>query len=179
MLLVGIGLSADAFAASVCRGLAMKRINYRAAALIAVFFGAAQAVMPLAGWAVGSGISEYMQGFAHIIAFVLLLFIGAKTIYDAFCERSDVSNASLGIGSLAVTSLATAVDALAVGLAFSLADIKIIPTVTVIGVTTYLLCFVGVIIGNNFGTKYTFQAKLCGGAVLIIIGIKILIDGLM
>ena len=183
LLLIGIGLSMDAFAVALCKGLNMRKINYRHTAVIALFFGGFQALMPLVGWFLGTRFLEYIEKFDHWVAFILLAFIGGKMIFDAFHEEEECDCCKekevLNIGELFIMAVATSIDALAVGIAFACSSVKIIPAITLIGITTFVICFAGVIIGNNFGAKYKNKAQLCGGIVLVCIGIKILVEGLI
>lgn len=187
LLLVGAGLSMDAFAVAVCKGLEMRKINYRHAALIAVFFGVFQAAMPLIGWALGRNFESYISAFDHWIAFILLGFIGGKMIIDALrgsgsskpSSNSQTETARLDIKELVLLAVATSIDALAVGITFAFLKTDIVPSIAVIGVTTLILSFAGVVIGNKFGSKFEKNATLAGGVILILIGTKILIEHLI
>ncbi|MBP3334289.1 MAG: manganese efflux pump [Clostridia bacterium] len=182
LFLVAVGLSMDAFAVAVCKGLNMSKINYKRGALIALFFGVFQALMPLIGWILGIQFEEYIVSVDHWVAFVLLGFIGGKMIAEAFekdkeeCDCQD----KFSIGELFVLAIATSIDALAVGITFALIapSIGIGGAVTLIGVTTFLLSLVGVIIGNKFGAKYKKRAELAGGIILCLMGLKILLEHL-
>lgn len=180
IFLIGIGLSADAFAVAICKGLNMKRINYRHALIIALFFGGFQALMPLIGWVLGSQFQRYIVSFDHWIAFILLGFIGGKMIYEAIkgedegcceCDRLDIKE-------LFIMAVATSIDALAVGITFALVSVNIWSSITLIGLTTFVLSAIGVIIGNKFGAKYKNKAELAGGIILCLIGLKILLEHL-
>lgn len=180
VLLIGIGLSADAFAVAVCKGLNMRKINYNHALIIALFFGGFQALMPLIGWILGSSFRVYIENFDHWIAFVLLGFIGGKMIFEALkneeegccgCDRLDIKE-------LFIMAVATSIDALAVGITFALVDVNIWGSIIVIGLTTFILSTIGVIIGNKFGAKYKSKAELAGGVILVLIGLKILLEHL-
>jgi len=184
LLLIGAGLAMDAFAVSLCKGLNMRKINYRHTSVIALFFGGFQALMPLIGWFLGTRFLEYIEKFDHWVAFVLLAFIGGKMFLDAIkggdeCECCECGENSLNIGELTLMAIATSIDALAVGIALACQKVNIGLAISVIGITTFIICFAGVIIGNNFGAKYQKKAQICGGLVLIGIGIKILIEGLI
>ena len=181
LFLIAVGLSMDAFAVAMCKGLNMKKLNYRHGAVIALFFGLFQGGMPLLGWAVGISFEKYVVRVDHWIAFVLLAFIGGKMIFEALkgeeeecCEDDD----KLDLKDLVVMAVATSIDALAVGISFAFLKIEIIPAVSLIGVTTFILSFIGVIIGNNFGTRFKEKAELLGGVILIFIGLKILLEHL-
>lgn len=194
LLLVGVGLSMDAFAVSVCKGLGMRAINYRHALVIALFFGGFQALMPLLGWALGSQFAGFVTPVDHWIAFVLLACIGGKMLWDAFheggreegcsahgaCdERCERAGEQLDLRELVMLAVATSIDALAVGITFAFLEINIWLAVGVIGVTTFVLSFAGVVIGNRFGARYERGASIVGGVVLIAIGLKILVEHLL
>ena len=180
VLLIGIGLSADAFAVAVCKGLNMRKINYTHALIIALFFGGFQALMPLIGWILGSQFQQYIVSFDHWIAFVLLGFIGGKMIVEALKNEDDecCGCKKLDIKELFVMAIATSIDALAVGITFALVDVNIWGSITVIGLTTFVLSAIGVVIGNKFGAKYKSKAELAGGVILVLIGLKILLEHL-
>ena len=156
LLLVAVGLSMDAFAVAVCKGLNMSKINYKRGALIALFFGTFQGLMPLIGWFLGVQFEEYIVSFDHWVAFILLGFIGGKMIAEAFeKEKEDCCPDKFSIGELFILAIATSIDALAVGITFALiAPVTgISVAVILIGVITFALSFVGVVIGNKFGAK--------------------------
>lgn len=183
ILLIGAGLSMDAFAVAVCKGLNMKRINYQHAAVIALFFGGFQALMPFAGWLLGKSFEKYITSIDHWIAFILLGIIGGKMVLDAL--RSNDGEACptceeerLNLQELFVMAIATSIDALAVGITFAFLRVNILSAVSVIGITTFLLSLLGVILGNKFGARYEKKAELAGGVILILIGTKILIEHL-
>lgn len=180
LLAVAVGLSMDAFAVALCKGLNMRRFEGRKAVVIALFFGCFQALMPLAGWLAGRQFERYIVSFDHWIAFALLAFIGGKMIWDALHE-DDGENAcpeKLDLGELLVLAVATSIDALAVGITFAFLQVEILPAVGLIGLTTFLLSLVGVLVGNRFGVKYKSRAEFAGGAVLILMGLKILLEHL-
>ncbi|MEG1426214.1 MAG: manganese efflux pump MntP family protein [Oscillospiraceae bacterium] len=182
LILISVGLAMDAFAVSVCRGLKMEKMNYPQAAAIALCFGGFQALMPFLGWAVGIQFEQYITKFDHWIAFLLLAFIGGKMIWEALKggeEDCCPGNDSLHLKELLLMGIATSIDALAVGITFALLpDTNIALSVAFIGIITFALSFVGVIIGNKFGSRFKRRAELFGGAVLILIGIKILTEHL-
>lgn len=181
LLLIAVGLSMDAFAVAVCKGLNMVKINYRHGLVTAIFFGVFQALMPLLGWLLGSRFEMYIKSADHWIAFALLAFIGGKMIYEALEGGVDKGGEGdkLDLKELFIMSVATSIDALAVGITFALLpDTNIWVSISMIGVTTFILSFLGVIIGNRFGTGYKKKAELFGGAVLILIGLKILLEHL-
>lgn len=180
LFLIAIGLSMDAFAVSVCKGLAMPRLDWRQAVVIALFFGCFQAFMPAIGWLVGAQFAHYVTSFAHWIAFALLAFIGAKMIWDARTgDSDDAGDASrLDLKELVLLAIATSIDALAVGVSFAFLDVSIAPSAALIGVTTFSLSLVGVAIGNRFGARWEKPAAIVGGVVLVLIGVKVLLEGL-
>ena len=177
LFLIGIGLSMDAFAVAVCKGLNMRRIDRRQSLLIAVFFGGFQAIMPLIGWFLGRQFERYITSFDHWIAFLLLSYIGGKMIYEAVKgEESDSGGCS--IRELFLLAVATSIDALAVGITFAFLKVEIFSAIGIIGCTTFVLSLIGVVIGNRFGSRYESRAELVGGVILILIGVKILLEHL-
>ena len=182
LVLIAVGLSMDAFAVSICKGLSMKRLNLKSGAIIALFFGAFQALMPLIGWLLGTQLSRYITSFDHWIAFVLLALIGGRMIYESLQndDQKDASFDKLNLYELFILAIATSIDALAVGITFALLpEVSIGTSVTLIGVITFALSFVGVVVGNKFGHKYEKKAELFGGSILVAIGLKILIEHLV
>ena len=183
LLLIAVGLSMDAFAVSVCKGLGMKTgINLKQTFLIALFFGGFQALMPFIGWLVGSQFEKYITAYDHWIAFVLLCFIGGKMLYECIFKKGEdtvESESALDIKELFVLAIATSIDALAVGVTFALLpDVNIGTSVLFIGLTTFLLSGIGVFIGNRFGSRFEKKAEIAGGVILILIGLKILLEHL-
>ena len=183
LLLVGIGLSMDAFAVAICQGLCMSKLNWRHAAVIALFFGGFQALMPLAGWLLGSRFAGYIQNFDHWVAFFLLVIIGGNMLREAFGPEEDdetscAVDARLDLKQLLLMAVATSIDALAVGVTFAFLEVKILPAISMIGITTFCLSLVGVAVGNFFGTRYKKRAEATGGLILVLLGIKILLEHL-
>ena len=182
ILLVAIGLSMDAFAVAICKGLAMPdKVHKRSAFLIALYFGVFQAVMPALGWLLGSQFAHYVTRFAPWIAFVLLAWIGGNMIRESRAEEEEDEQPSDGQvkhKELFVLAVATSIDALAVGVTFAFLQVKIVPAVTIIGCTTFVLSLAGVYVGNVFGARYKSRAELTGGVILILIGLKILLEHL-
>lgn len=183
LFLIAVGLAMDAFAVSICKGLQMKKINYGHGAVIALFFGVFQGVMPLLGWFLGSSFGSYITRADHWVAFVLLAFIGGKMIYEALHgdddEEMSEGGDTLDIKELLILSVATSIDALAVGITFALLpDTNIWVSITAIAIVTFVLSLIGVVIGNRFGTKYKNKAELFGGVILVLIGLKILLEHL-
>lgn len=183
-ILLGIGLAMDAFAVSICKGLGMTKINKNQLIIIASFFGGFQAIMPLIGYLLGNIFAKYVMQFSHWIAFVLLAFIGIKMIIDAIKERNEKDiteekDKPISFKEITLLAIATSIDALAVGVTFSFyEDINIVLAVVIIGVITLIISALGVFIGNIFGSRYRFVATLIGGIILVLLGIKILLEGL-
>lgn len=182
LLFIAIGLSMDSFAVSVCKGLNMQKINYKHTVITALFFGGFQALMPLIGWFLGKQFDQYINGFDHWIAFLLLAFVGGKMIYEALKdddENSCKDTDKLNIKELFLLSIATSIDALAVGITFALIpDTNIISSILLIGIITFSFSAGGFIIGNKFGSRYKSKAELAGGIIILIIGFKILLGHL-
>lgn len=183
LLLIGIGLSMDAFAVSLCKGLGMKRLDLRQAVIIGVFFGGFQALMPVVGWALGKQFESYITSIDHWIAFALLAFIGGKMIFDAargdgYDELAGKSMGKLDYKELFMLAVATSIDALAVGITFAFLQVNIIGAVSIIGITTFVLSVAGVAIGHLFGARFEKPAGIIGGIVLILIGVRILLEHL-
>ena len=183
LFLIAVSLSMDAFAVSVCKGLCMKQLDVRQAVVIALFFGGFQALMPLVGWALGTQFEALITPVDHWIAFVLLGVIGGKMLWDAFHEDDPEdlacpANGKLDLRELVMMSIATSIDALAVGITFAFLRVDIAVSVGLIGITTFALSIVGVAVGHRFGAKYEKPATIVGGIVLILIGLKILLEHL-
>lgn len=179
-IIIGASLSMDAFALSVCSGLNMPRIDCKKAGLIAFFFGGFQAFMPALGWALGSLFAAYVDSCDHYIAFILLAFLGIKMIRDVFKGGDEDADASkLDMKSLFVMAFATSVDALAVGVTFGMnPSVNILSAALIIGLTTFAICIAGVFIGNIFGSRWQKPAQITGGVMLVLVGAKILLEGL-
>lgn len=181
---IGMGLSMDAFAVAVCKGLGAARLNMLQAGVIALFFGGFQAAMPLVGWALGTGFRSYITPVDHWIAFALLAFIGSKMLYDAVSEGEGDGDepvsgeAPLDLKELTMLAVATSIDALAVGITFAFLQVDIVPAASLIGCITFMLSFAGVAIGHFFGARFEKPASIIGGVVLILIGVKILMEHL-
>ena len=182
LFLIAVGLSMDAFAVSLCKGLNMRKINYRHAAIISLFFGGFQAAMPLIGWVLGKGFANYITAFDHWIAFALLVIIGGKMLFEGIKKEESEGDCgcdeALDLKELFILAIATSIDALAVGISFAFLNVSILPAAALIGVTTFGFSFAGVAIGNRFGTKFQNKAEIAGGVVLILIGVKILLEHL-
>lgn len=181
LFLIAVGLSMDAFAVSICKGLKMQRFNVRHAGVIALAFGGFQALMPVIGWFLGKQFESYITGIDHWIAFALLAVIGGKMAVESFKkeeEDSSKENEKLDVKELLVLAVATSIDALAVGITFAFLQVSIVPAVSLIGVITFVFSAVGVFIGHKFGAKFKSKAELAGGIILILIGLKILLEHL-
>ena len=178
LLLIGVGLSMDAFAASICKGLGMRKLDMRQGAVAALFFGGFQALMPLIGWLLGKQFEQYITSVDHWIAFLLLGYIGGKMIWDAFHEEAEDCPAGFDLKELTVLAVATSIDALAVGVTFAFLQVSIGPAALLIGCTTFLISLAGVWIGYRFGSRYKSRATLAGGVILCCIGLKILLEHL-
>ena len=183
IFLTGIALAMDAFAVSICKGIKMPKLRKSQIVIIAVFFGGFQMLMPLIGWLLGSQFVQYISKFDHWIAFALLAFIGVKMAIESFKHEEEdccKCDSKLDLKELVVLAIATSIDALAVGITFALyPDINILPSISIIGIVTFIICAGGVVIGHKFGAKFKSKAELLGGIVLVIIGLKLLIEGLL
>ena len=181
LLLTGIALSMDAFAVSVCKGLAMRRLRPGRAAIVGLYFGGFQALMPLIGYFLGTRFANAITSIDHWIAFALLVFLGIKMIWESLRKKEDEAlDDSVGFRSMILLAVATSIDALAVGITFAfLAVSNIWTAVSIIGCTTFVLSFCGVGIGAAFGVRFKKSAEVVGGIILILLGIKILVEHLL
>ena len=187
ILILAVALSMDAFAVAICKGLAMKKITFVKAAIVGAWFGIFQGLMPLIGYFLGSSFAKFIEPVDHWIAFGLLALIGVNMLREALgkeeeCECCECQDDSLAFKTMLVMAIATSIDALAVGVSFALGSFEggmnIFIAVAMIGVTTFLLSMGGVKVGNIFGAKYEKKAELAGGIILILLGIKILLEDL-
>lgn len=183
LFLIAVGLSMDAFAVAICKGLSMRKMNYRHAAVIALFFGGFQALMPLIGWVLGKQFERYITSVDHWIAFILLAIIGMNMIREALGkddeeEEKGCQGDRLDLKELLMMAIAASIDALAVGVTFAFLQVSIVPAVSLIGITTFVLSLIGVSLGRVFGAKFKSKAEFLGGAILILIGVKILLEHL-
>ena len=180
LLLLSVGLSMDAFAVSICKGLAMKRVTPRSACIVGAWFGSFQALMPLLGWLLGTQFAGYIDQYDHWIAFILLGFIGANMIREALNkkEQEEDAGASLAVKAMLPMAVATSIDALAVGVTFAFLEVHILFAICFIGVITFALSALGVWAGSAVGLRYKSKAELCGGVILILLGVKILLEHL-
>ncbi len=176
---IAVGLSMDAFAVAMCKGVARKRVSSLDMVIAGSYFGLFQAMMPLIGYLLGSSFSKYIVSFDHWIAFGLLCILGANMIRGAFSEEADGdASSSMDAKTMLVMAVATSIDALAVGITFAFLKVSIIPAVLFIGCTTFVISCIGMYLGGKLGKIKGFNAELCGGAVLILIGSKILFEHL-
>ncbi len=176
LLLIAVGLSMDAFAVSICKGLSLKKLGAKHAALVGLYFGGFQALMPMIGWLLGYRFEHVIESVDHWVAFALLTIIGLSMIREA--NKAEELNDDLGFKTMVLLAVATSIDALAVGVTFAFLQVRILPAASLIGVTTFLISAVGVYIGHIFGLKYRAKAEIAGGVILIGIGLKILLEHL-
>jgi putative Mn2+ efflux pump MntP len=180
LFFVALGVSADAFAVGIGKGLHMRALAYRNAAIIALTFGLFQAVMPLIGWLLGTGLADYIRDYDHWVAFGLLLLIGGKMLWEAIFAQDEEkdSDGTIKLRELLLLAVATSIDALAVGITFAFLHVSILGAVALIGVVTFVLTFVGVVLGHRVGARFRGPAEIAGGLILIGIGARILLDHL-
>ncbi len=179
LFILALGLSMDAFAVSICKGLSLGRIQGRHMCIAGAWFGSFQALMPLIGYYLGRFFADIITAYDHWVAFVLLLIIGGKMVWEALEKNAgDDLDAAMDPKSMLILAVATSIDALAVGVTFAFLDVDILPAVIFIGATTFICSALGVKVGSVFGAKYKNKAELAGGAALILIGLKILLEGL-
>ncbi|MCM1119677.1 MAG: manganese efflux pump MntP family protein [bacterium] len=179
LFLIAVGLSMDAFAVSVCKGLAMEKAPLKKAALAGVWFGSFQALMPLAGYLLGSRFEQYITDVDHWIAFILLALIGGNMIREAFSANEEETSGTMYFKEMLLLAVATSIDALAVGITFAFLQVNLLSAVGLIGITTFVLSTVGVKVGNLFGSRYKSKAELVGGVLLILMGFNILLEHLL
>ena len=178
LLLIAIGLSMDAFSVSICKGLTTKKFSWRMALVCGLWFGLFQALMPFIGYFLGAQFQEMIEAYDHWIAFGLLFLIGANMIREAIWGKEEQQDGSLGFKTMFLLAIATSIDALAVGVSFACIQVKLWSSVLIIGITTFLFSVLGVKVGNVFGSKYEKSASIVGGIILILIGLKILLEHL-
>lgn len=183
LFLMGVGLSMDAFAVSICKGLGMRKVDKKQALVIGLFFGGFQALMPFIGWLLGSQFEQYITSIDHWIAFILLGFIGGKMMIEAVREWNeeevvDVMDAPIDHKNMLVLAVATSIDALTVGITFAFLGTPIVEAITIIGITTMVISIAGVVVGNFFGSRYKSKAEFIGGLILVLLGLKILLEHL-
>lgn len=185
LLLLAVGLSMDAFAVSICKGLAMKKLTLKHMIIVGAWFGGFQGLMPMTGYLLGIQFSRFINSVAPWIAFALLALIGINMIRESFSKEEDEETDALGFKTMLLMAIATSIDALAVGITFACVPVNIIEAtalintviaVIIIGITTFILSMIGVKVGNIFGTKYKNKAEFAGGVILILLGIKIIVE---
>ena len=183
LFLIGVGLSMDAFAAAICQGLFMTRIKWGHALTVGLYFGGFQALMPFIGWMLGSQFADRIQQYDHWIAFILLVLIGGNMIREALSgDEEDAAQAETDLRldhkKLFLMAIATSIDALAIGVTFAFLETAILPAIGIIGCTTFCISVAGVAVGCWFGARYKKRAEITGGAILVLLGIKILLEHL-
>ncbi len=183
LFLIGVGLSMDAFAVAICQGLSMTRIKWGHALTVGLYFGGFQALMPFIGWMLGSQFAARIQSFDHWVAFILLMLIGGNMLREALSDEEDeAEDAAIGAGldhkKLFLMAIATSIDALAIGITFAFLDTAILPACGIIGTTTFCISVAGVAVGCWFGARYKKRAELTGGVILMLLGVKILLEHL-
>ena len=183
LFLIGVGLSMDAFAAAICQGLFMTRIKWGHALTVGLYFGGFQALMPFIGWMLGSQFADRIQQYDHWIAFILLVLIGGNMIREALSgDEEDAAQAETDLRldhkKLFLMAIATSIDALAIGVTFAFLETAILPAIGIIGATTFCISVAGVAVGCWFGARYKKRAEITGGAILVLLGIKILLEHL-
>ena len=177
LFLIAVGLSMDAFAVSICKGLSVRRLEVKHTLLAGLYFGGFQFLMPVIGWLLGYRFEAMIQSVDHWIAFVLLALIGGNMIKESFQADEELSD-DFGFRTMVLLAVATSIDALAVGVTFAFLEVKILPAAGLIGVTTFTLSALGIWIGHVFGARYKAKAERLGGVILILIGLKILMEHL-
>lgn len=178
VLLIAVGLAMDAFAVAICKGLAMRKPGVKAILVIGLWFGFFQAVMPVIGYLLGSSFYSYISEYDHWIAFALLALIGANMIREALSGEEEGVDDSIGFRTMLVLAIATSIDALAVGISLAMTGDNIVQSAVMIGVVTFLISAAGVKMGSLVGDRFGSRAELVGGVILILIGLRILLDHL-
>ena len=183
LFLIGVGLSMDAFAAAICQGLSMTRIKWGHALTVGLYFGGFQALMPFIGWMLGSQFADRIQQYDHWIAFILLVLIGGNMIREALSgDEEDAAQAETDLRldhkKLFLMAIATSIDALAIGVTFAFLETAILPAIGIIGCTTFCISVAGVAVGCWFGARYKKRAEITGGAILVLLGVRILLEHL-
>ena len=177
LFVLAVGLSMDAFAVSVCKGLSLGKIKWKHMCIAGAWFGGFQALMPLIGYFLGRFFTDMIEQYDHWVAFILLALIGGNMVKEALGGEEEDLDCSMSPKTMFVLAVATRIDALAVGVTFAFLKVAIVPAVTFIGVVTFVCSAIGVKIGSIFGVKYKSKAELCGGIILMLIGVKILLEG--
>ena len=175
---LAVGLSMDAFAVAVCKGLALGKITPKNSLIIGLWFGGFQALMPALGFFLGLQFSKYITSVDHWIAWILLCLIGGNMVKESFSKGEESADPSIAVKDMLLLAIATSIDALAVGITFAFLNVKIIPAVSFIGIITFILSVIGVKVGSVFGSRYKSKAEFAGGLILIVLGFKILLEHL-
>ena len=177
IVLIGVGLAMDAFAASICKGLSLYKLEYKKCLIVALYFSVFQMLMPIIGYLLGSTCKNLITSVDHWISFLLLFVIGLNMIKEAF-EKKEEQNSNFDFKTMLVLAIATSIDALAVGITFVFLNVNLLVAITTIGIVTFIITFLGVVIGNKIGNKFEKASTVFGGLILIFIGIKILLEHL-
>ena len=178
LFLIAVGLSMDAFAVAVCKGLAMKKCTWAKAGIVGLYFGVFQAGMPLIGYVLGVQFKDFITSIDHWIAFILLGIIGFNMVKESLEQDTESCDASVDVRTMLLLAIATSIDALAVGVTFAFLEVRIFPAIAFIGCTTFFISVIGVKVGTAFGARYKSRAERTGGIILILIGFKILMEHL-
>lgn len=178
LILISVGLAMDAFAISICKGLSMKKMNWKKALIIGIYFGGFQALMPIIGYFLGSAFENIVTSIDHWVAFILLTIIGGNMIKESRAVETENCNDDTSFKTMFMLAIATSIDALAIGITFAFLNVNLVLAISLIGIVTFVLACLGVKIGNVFGDKYENKAELVGGVILILLGIKILLEHL-
>lgn len=178
ILLISLGLAMDSFAVAICKGLSMKKMDWKKAIIVGLYFGGFQALMPLIGYFLGITFQDLVTAVDHWVAFILLVFIGGNMIKEALSKECEEHDDSVNFKTMVVLAIATSIDALAVGITFAFLKANLIISVITIGIIAFILSIIGVKIGNKFGDKYEKKAECIGGIILILMGVKILLEHL-
>lgn len=178
LLLLSIGLAMDAFAVSICKGISMKKMEWKKSCIIGLWFGGFQALMPVIGYFLGTTFESFVTNIDHWIAFILLSFIGINMLKESFCKENEESESDMSFKTMLILAIATSIDALAVGITFAFLKVDLILAICLIGITSFVLSIFGTKVGNKFGNKYEHKAEMIGGIILILLGLKILLEHL-
>ncbi len=176
LFIIAVGLSMDAFAVSICKGLALPKLKWKHVFLAGCYFGGFQAAMPLVGYLLGVQFQDAITAIDHWVAFILLSIIGANMIKEALSKEEEEGDPSFAVKTMLLLAVATSIDALAIGVTFAFLKVQILLAVVLIGATTFVLSAAGVAVGNVFGSRYKAKAELAGGVILIVMGVKILLE---
>ncbi|MBQ2698548.1 MAG: manganese efflux pump [Firmicutes bacterium] len=178
LLLLAVGLAMDAFAISICKGLATPRFSLRKAAWCGLWFGGFQALMPVIGFVLGAQFQAQIVAIDHWIAFGLLAFLGGNMIYSAFADEDEAADGDMSVKTMFLMALATSIDALAIGITFAFLQVDLAVAVTAIGVVTFAFCAVGFRLGSLVGSRFQTPSQVLGGVILVLLGTKILLEHL-